>query len=332
MLLTPSKSRQPPRAAWSRERLFHERAVALGHALDRSTVYTYNSHLQSYLTFCKLHQFPLEPTPDTLSFYIVFMAHHIKPNSVVQYLSGIVNALEPHFPNVRLVRHGSLVKRTLDGMRKLRGHVGTTRKRALTEEDMHKLLHLSNSNNLDDLLLVTITFTAFHALLRLGEVTQPDSLAKRSARKLSLRHTVNMTAAMFSFVLPSHKADRFFEGSSIVVEARDSRLCPLLPFRKYLSVRDARFPFHPHLWLRATGQPPTYSWVVGRLRDLLGADVAGHSMRSGGATALALAGVPDDHIQARGRWSSESYRIYIRKHPVMLQSLLYGRSAFDLRK
>jgi len=67
------------------------------------------------------------------------------------------------------------------------------------------------------------------------------------------------------------------------------------------------------------------------MRDALGDDVAGHSLRSGGATALALAGTPDDHIQARGRWSSNAYQIYIRKHPVMLQSMLHGRSAFDLK-
>ena len=62
---------------------------------------------------------------------------------------------------------------------------------------------------------------------------------------------------------------------------------------------------------------------------MLGDDVAGHSLRSGGATALALAGVPDDHIQARGHWSLDAYRSYIRKHPIMLQALLHGQSAFD---
>jgi len=55
MLLTPAKSRQPPQAAWSREQLIHERAIALGYALDNSTLQTYNSHLQSYFSFCKLH-------------------------------------------------------------------------------------------------------------------------------------------------------------------------------------------------------------------------------------------------------------------------------------
>jgi hypothetical protein len=44
--------------------------------------YTYNTYLQSYLNFCKIQDFPIEPTPDTLIFFVVFLSHHIKPSSV----------------------------------------------------------------------------------------------------------------------------------------------------------------------------------------------------------------------------------------------------------
>jgi hypothetical protein len=56
----------------------------------------------------------------------------------------------------------------------------------------------------------------------------------------------------------------------------------------------------------------------------------GHSLRSGGATALALMGVCDDLIQAIGRWASDTFRIYIWKHPVLLQALIHGKPAFSL--
>jgi len=71
-----------------------------------------------------------------LSFYVVFMCHHIKPNSISQYLSGIVSSLEPHFPNVHESRNGLLVSCTLAGMQKLQGFTGTTCKHALTEDDL----------------------------------------------------------------------------------------------------------------------------------------------------------------------------------------------------
>ena len=41
-------------------------ALALGHSIEHSTTITYTSHLQSYLTFCKLHNCPIYPTVDTL--------------------------------------------------------------------------------------------------------------------------------------------------------------------------------------------------------------------------------------------------------------------------
>jgi hypothetical protein len=68
-------SHQPAREAWSRDKLLQERAITLRQSIDSSTLNTYNSALNSYLTFVCLHNFPVEPTPDTLSFYIVFMPH-----------------------------------------------------------------------------------------------------------------------------------------------------------------------------------------------------------------------------------------------------------------
>src|SRR5882724_6205260 len=117
MPLTSAKSRQPHRSAWSCEQIYCECVIALGYALDSSTIQTYNSHLQSYLSFCKLHLFPLNPSPNTLSFFIIFMAHHIKPISVTQYLSGIVNPLEPYFPDIRKHRQSTLITRKLAGMK-----------------------------------------------------------------------------------------------------------------------------------------------------------------------------------------------------------------------
>ena len=89
---------QPVRAAWSNKHLLCERALALGHSIELSTAITYTSHLQSYLTFCKLHDHPICPTVDTLSFFVVFMCHHINPKSISTYLSGICNTLELQFP------------------------------------------------------------------------------------------------------------------------------------------------------------------------------------------------------------------------------------------
>ena len=82
-------------------------------SIDQSTSTSYSSALNSYLTFCKLHDLPVEPTPQTLSYYTTFQCFHINPKSVDSYLSGICNQLEPYFPDIRLNRKTALVNRTL---------------------------------------------------------------------------------------------------------------------------------------------------------------------------------------------------------------------------
>ncbi len=315
-------------------RLLEERAVALGFALESSTAGTYMSHLNSYLTFCNIHGLPIEPTADTLSFYIVFMCSHIRPSSVDSYLSGICNQLEPWFPQVRKVRSSVLVSRTLTGCKKMHG-TSVTRKRPFLEADLSNLLDIySRSPSYDDTLFLCIVFTAWHCLMRLGEITAHDNPAYRSARKTIKRFsvTISQSPRHISFFLPTHKADRLFEGSHIILEQRTHPLDPVAVFLRYIEQRDRLFPLFPQLWLRENGSIPTRSWFMHRIRSHFPPEYAGHSLRSGGATALAIAGIPADRIQAIGRWSSDTFQIYIRKNPVLLQALLGNAASFDQQR
>jgi hypothetical protein len=89
--------------------LIHERVIALANNIDKTTLANYSSVLNSYISFTTTHNFPIDPTPDTLSFFIVYMFYHINPHSVATYLSGISQQLEPYFPSVCEARNPSLV-------------------------------------------------------------------------------------------------------------------------------------------------------------------------------------------------------------------------------
>src|ERR1700690_52804 len=115
MNFEPVLFRQPHRLPWTHERLVHEHAIALGHAIDRSTKASYNSGTNSYLTFCHLHQWPGDPTPESLSFFTVYMCHYINPKSVDNYLLGICNNFESYFHNVCAACNSTLVSQTLTG-------------------------------------------------------------------------------------------------------------------------------------------------------------------------------------------------------------------------
>ena len=312
MIQSGISSQQLVRDPWSQDRLLRERAIALGLAIDTSTLKNYSSALNSYLSFARLHNFPVEPTPDTLSFYAVFMSHHIELRSVSTYLSGICQQLEPYFPNIRTTRQSPLVERIMKGCMRLKS-AATKRKHALTVSDLSRVIaDLSNSRDHDDLLFLAMLLTGFFALLRLGEMTFPNDTSLQNWRKISKRSTVTVTDDQYGFHLPSHKANRFYEGNQIIVKKKQyCNLDPLIHFQAYFSSRDNKFPLSTPLWLMANGAVPTRHFFISRLRHYFDCDVAGQSMRAGGATSLAEHGVPPSLIQLISRWSSDAFFIYI---------------------
>ncbi len=119
----------------------------------------------------------------------------------------------------------------------------------------------------------------------------------------------------------------------MIFEKCSSPLDPVHFFKIYPNSRDSRFPHLPQLWLHSNSTVPTRSWFMNRLRAIFPSnEVAGHSLCSGGATALALAGTPLNKIQSIGRWSSDVFLIYVRKNPLLIQGSLAGHSAFDAQQ
>jgi len=316
--------RQRKRDRWSIEHLYHERALALGEAVDISTRKNYGSALNSYLNFVLLHHLPVEPTDDTLSLYVVYTASYIKPDSVDTYLSGISHQLEFYFPDVRKARSSPLVKRTLCGCKRLKGSA-VNRKRALTLDDLGRVIdHYADSTKHDDLLFIAQLLTGFFVLMWLGELTFPDDESIRDWRKITLRDSIHCTDELYDFCLPHHKADHFFEGNLVIVCKHQFCHNPLFHFSRYLASHDKLFPVSSPLWITESGHVPTRSFFTTRLRIFFDNSVGGQSMRAGGATSLAEHGIPPSIIQPLSRWSSQAFLIYIQKSPALIQALLYS--------
>ena len=110
-----------------------------------------------------------------------------------------------------------ICKRTLTGCKHLRG-TPTKRKRALTKDDLHRVIsHYSDSMSHEDLLFVLLLLTGFFALMRLGELTIPDDKTLIDHRKITSRTSVSISNDNYHFFLPSHKADKTFEGNTIII-------------------------------------------------------------------------------------------------------------------
>ena len=93
-----------------------------------------------------------------------------------------------------------------------------------------------------------------------------------------------------------------------------------------MASRDRIHPLSLPLWLMENGDVPTRSFFMTRVRELFKDDVAGQSMRAGGATSLAEHGVPPSIIQPLGQWSSQAFLIYVRKNPALIQGMLHAQA------
>ncbi|KAF8229133.1 hypothetical protein L208DRAFT_1483117 [Tricholoma matsutake] len=300
MIVSHVRAWQPTQESWMQEHLMHEQAITLGQAIDISTWKNYGLALNSYLTLVCMHNMPVEPTANTLSLFTIYMSHHIKPNSVDTYLSGICQQLEPYFPHIREARKSHLVHRTLQGFKRLRG-LPTTRKQALTIDDLNLVcINYSKNPSHDDLLFCTQLCTGFFALMRLGELTWPDDNNLRDPQKLSKRNSVIINEHFFQFFLPGHKADKFFDGNIIMLQPNPFPCNPMALFSTYLQSCDCLCPWSSLLWLKENGKVPTRSFFMRHLRLFFKKDIGRQSMRAGGAMSLAENGVAPHIIQGIG--------------------------------
>src|SRR5260370_14838420 len=266
---------------------------------------------------------------DALSFYIVYMSHHIQPQSVKSYLSSICTELECFSPDIHEIQSSHLVSQTLAGCIKLLGHPAN-QKCALSEQDLHTIrLSFPPSPSHNDLLFLAITYTGWHCLMCLGELVCPDARALCDNHKNISHHSVSFSSQPrphISFFLPMHKADCLWEGSTIVLEHCPGPLDPIPILSSYLASRDAAFPHLPDLWLNEASNIPSCSWFISKLHSIIPSnEVAGHSLHASGTTALALAGMPLEHIQMIGHWSSQVFLIYLQQNPILLHGSISSR-------
>lgn len=295
-------------------------------SLAQSTKSSYLSGITSFLKFCIREQRQAIPTVDNICAYISDACRTVSsrtnkplaPNSIQGYVTAIAAAFEHLYPDVRLVTNSPRVRKVLRGV-KVQFSLPVSQKDPLTIPD---LILVSDTAGVDynDLLFTAMIVTGFHALHRLGELASPDTVQYRSSRTIIQRSSFSFSRCgrFAKYTLPHSKTDPFFQGATILVaECAIRGACPITALSQYLLRRDVRHDLSGTLFITAEGTHPTRSWFLSRFHRFFGSNKSGHSMRSGGATAFAQAGLPLDHIQDLGRWSSEAFKTYVRGHPIM---------------
>lgn len=153
----------------------------------------------------------------------------------------------------------------------------------------------------------------------------PDDPAVQDYRKMTISSSITIRKDYFSFFLPTHKADTFFEGNLVLVRKISHMSDPHKHFVAYWNSRHKRFPLRRELWLMENGLSPPCSFFIKCLHLFFNNSVAGQSLWAGSATHLAEAGVAPHIIQATGQWATDSFQRYICKHPIILHALALCR-------
>lgn len=292
-------------------------------ALEASTRRSYQQQVDKHwLPFLQMYNLDAKPTADTILLFIAWCGNRI------QGVDKVLSAVRWHYKlsnaEWESLRMSMEVKSALIGLKKLNpkppkrappllpAHVAAFAARALARNATY-----------NDLLAAVLATVGFGAMMRLGELVLPTRPAERDPRKYIRRDSVEVLSdSAVSFFLPYHKADRLWHGSHVTLVSANS--IPdfdfVLLFRLYLRRRDALAVTSPFLFICSDGVPPSRHFFTSRLAALAPGHT-GHSLRAGGATYLASLGVRPEIIKRIGRWSSNTWEIYLRDNPAVAASV-----------
>lgn len=277
-----------------------------------STSRTRLSQWKNYFDFCQSYGFsPLPATECVACLYITHLSQSCKYNTVVNYLSGLW-ALHKVYGYTYPDPSSFLIKSTLKGAKhELGGAV--TQAPPMTLNMMRRIFLRLNMSVLDDLVYWLMLLAGFRGLLRKSNLCEPN-------------YAVCVQDVEFfdwGVVLSVRKSKTITFGERVFKAPFTRVSCSCFCFCYYLHVYLSRVCFLDplsHLFSRKRGGklvPASYAWFSGRLRkdcQCLNMPVlTSHSLRRGGAQALAAVGVPIAELKEIGDWRSWSVLLYLSR-------------------
>ncbi len=194
------------------------------------------------------------------------------------------------------------------------------------------------ADDYDNMMLWAACCLGFFAFLRSGEFTVPNLSSfdpSLHLTPLDIATDSRSDPKMVMIRIKASKCDQTKQGVTVCVGRTDCRLCPVTAILTYSAIRGTDSGTDSGPFFQCSNrQPLTKQKLINLMRKTLqmaGIDPShycGHSFRIGAATTAGAHGLPDSTIQTLGRWSSDSFRRYIRLPPQELASI--SRSLVNL--
>jgi hypothetical protein len=268
--------------------------------------------------------------------YVAFLEvdEKLKPGSIGQYLTHLtkffacVGLPQPLWKDMKKLR---VLRTRIKGLQIAKGK----KKQPVHFKLVKQIVDSADTTRADSNVFVAILIVGVVGLFRLGELLVTSKSDIRQERLLRVGHVAFYPTIddpqHVSIFLPYSKCDKWGMGINIVLPAnKDSQYCPV---QRLLELVRGRDPTEP-LFVWPAGVIITKSAFIKELRRnllLLGIDYklySGHSLRRGGAMSAKASGASDELIRILGRWSSDSYKIYIKcvpTHILELNAMLAAR-------
>lgn len=291
-----------------------------GAALAKTSVSQYNKTWETFMKFSKdqLGQNPVLPisTKDVGRFIAWLFEQGLAPATIRARACHLAHfhKMEGHEDPLK----NYFIQKLLQGCSKLRP--GGDTRLPITRDLLHKIIRALGFVVPSKTLQITLEamfLLAFHAFLRVGEIT--SSASAHNPNLLMRKHVTfmgnptNAVSVTFSTYKHSHSGH---PTTLHIAAAGAGQPDPVGALETYMQVTKQLTPNDPLFLYR--GKPLTrlvFSDYLNRALRFSGVDpqfYKSHSFRIGAATTAALNGVSDQSIKAWGRWSSDAYQRYIR--------------------
>ncbi len=282
--------------------------------LSRSpaTIKAYRSDLRQFARFCDEHSMPqtLPVAPFVVASFISWMAQRgLKAVTIGRRLSAI-SALHKKSGHEDPTKT-NLVSETMDGLRRQRAAAGERADR-MTPVDPAMLQQMAGelTGSIVDARDWAITLLGFSGLLRRSEIA-------------ALNHDdVDWREDGIILHIRRSKTDQSGEGEVVGVPCASNKdICPVAALKTYIvatsATKGSLFRNHSPAAKHIRIDPRVVANAVKKFSERINLDpakYAGHSLRAGGATAMAQKGVDLGLIVNHGRWQNPQTvsRHYIR--------------------
>ena len=310
----------------------------LNAAWESSTWASYSSAVRSYFNSCTAHEIssPFPPSTPALMIWCLFLFYvtGLAASTINQYVTAVKSTCRMLDVSVTAFNSFQL-KYTLRGMLKTCPHRFKSKPRLpITIWLLAAMFTLLSDDTRMTRVIKGALSLGLYALLRGSEF-----LAKGHNLCPLARGDVTWHKFHADIRLRFTKRDIFHTGITVKIFKNDSPTCPYTWLKTVVDEAPFKIDTAP-VFQNNNGSALSYNQLQTVIKGLainLGLDATRfklHSLRIGGATSLAILGVPPHIIKAIGRWKSICYQIYTLTCDSDLQSVsdAFGRACLSAKE